>query len=182
VTAIVDRSRVPLMTRAEIGGLLAMLAHYDGHAPGESDLFWWRDQLAGYTAPECQAAIWALSKTNPKRITPGDIIAQIKGARRVVEARTPRRPTNPAADRSKYAGAARRGMTALYARMSWQRAPEQAAGLTVPCPIAACAAPAGVICANVNRPEARDRATRMHPSRVQAGRDAAGATSQEVPT
>lgn len=183
MTRSAEQGKAPLMTRAEISGLLAMLAHHKGYVAGESDVYWWREQLAGYTNAECQAAIWALSKTDT-RVSPAAIIAQIKGARPFVGSRPlaserflrgPRRQVDQAA----HARAARRGMTAIYARTGWSRDPDQAAALSVACPIPRCAAAAGVICADVGLPEPRDRATRVHPSRVQAGREAGPATAKE---
>lgn len=163
----------PLMSRIEVSGLLAMMAAFRGRTPSETELRWWRDALAGYTAAECQAAILAHSKTSPNHISPADITGRIREAHRLREARTRRGNSHPDADRRQYSQAARLGMRAIYAQMAWTRRPDQAAALTVRCPVPGCAAEPEVICAPVNKPERRDPATRVHPSRLAAGEQAA---------
>jgi hypothetical protein len=159
----------PLMSRIEVSGLLAMMAAFRGRTPTAVELRWWRDELAGFSAPECQAAVLAHSKASPNHLTPADIKRRVREARRLADARRPRQDVDPRAQRRVHAASARRGMAEIYASMGWVRHPGQAAALSVPCPVPGCGAPARVICARVNLPEKRDPDTRVHPSRLAAG-------------
>ncbi|PPK63499.1 hypothetical protein V5P93_000447 [Actinokineospora auranticolor] len=173
------RQAAPPMSRVEVSGLLAMMAAFRSRTPSDTELRWWRDQLTGYSAAECQAAILAHSRTSPDSVTPAQIIGRIRDARHRTETRRHRLARDPAADAARSAAAARRGMAAVYAETGWTRLPEQQAALAVPCPEPDCGVPAGVMCVQGGRRDRRDSATGVHRSR----RDAAEATAdrhQEV--
>lgn len=164
----------PLMTRVEVLSVLTMMAAFRERTPSETDLRWWRDALAGHSAAECQAAVLAHSKSSPNTITPADITRRIREARQRTEVRRQREQRgDPRAEHQRAAAAARRGMAAVYAAAGWSRRPDQAAALSVPCPVPGCESPAEVICAPVNQPERRHAGTRVHPSRMAAAQRAA---------
>ncbi|MCK2239380.1 MULTISPECIES: hypothetical protein [unclassified Crossiella] len=158
------------MSRSEVAALLAMMAAYHRRRPGEADVLAWQHQLRGLTLGECQAAVAAHSATS-NEITPADIRERVRRARERSAARAPKPPPGPA-DRSRFSAAARRGMAEMYQRTGWTRSPEQAAALAVVCPVADCRAEAGVICWPNHRTEVRQVTTRVHPSRIEAGREA----------
>jgi hypothetical protein len=168
VTAQFDQQ---VMSRAEVASVLAMVAHYRGQVPGEADVRAWRAALAGYSVGECHAAVLAAGKFTD-RITPAEIIERIKAARRLTEARTPRRrPTDN--DRALFAAAGRRGIAAVYAAAGWQRQDTTQAtdALTRTCP--ACGALPGITCRRAARirngiRETSDLRSRAHPSRLTA--------------
>ncbi|MBP2479121.1 hypothetical protein JOF53_007993 [Crossiella equi] len=163
-------SNTDYMSRAEVTSLLAMMAAYHGRRPGESDVLAWQHALRGLTLGECQAAVAAHSATSDT-ITPTDIRERVRRAREQAAARAIDKTPGPA-ERRRFAAASRRGMAEMYERTGWQRSPEQAAALAVVCPVTDCQAEVGVICWPHHRTEARSVTTRVHPSRVQAGREA----------
>lgn len=163
----------PLMSRAQVVGLLTLTASFTRRPVGEMDVLRWQQDLAGYTPGECEAAIYAHAKTDPQGIRPSVIIARIKQARRATEARTPRAAADPAAERERFAAAGARGIAAVYAAMGWTHVPERSAGLSRQCPLESCRAAPGVPCQRLGRnrggrAQSRDPHTGLHPARLTA--------------
>lgn len=176
------------MSRAEVQVLLGLIASYDPRADiGDAAVSAWQAALVGCVLGECQAAVIAHAQTSPHRITPADLIARIREARRTRADRQVLRSLAQV-DRQRAAAAGRRGIAAVYAAMGWQRNEDQDTALDIECPVDGCRAQPGAICrrsgANrAGRPEARDLAARIHPSRAEEARrraDLAQATPQEV--
>ncbi len=176
------------MSRAEVQVLLGLIASYDPRADvGDAAVSAWQVALAGCVLGECQAAVIAHAQTSPHRITPADLIARIREARRT---RADRQVVRSLAqhDRERAAAAGRRGIVAVYAAMGWERNGDLAAAFDVACPVDGCRALPGAPCrrsgaSRTGRPEARDLAARVHPSRAQEARrhaEQANAVRQEV--
>ncbi|XVV06317.1 zinc finger domain-containing protein [Actinosynnema sp. CA-248983] len=169
------------MSRAEVAGLLALVASYGPAEVGEAAVSAWREALAGYSLGECTAAVIAHAQTSPHRISPADLVGRIRAARRAKldQAVVRDLATRPRSTRTQ--DAARRGMAAVYATMRWQRA-DRDAGLTVPCPVESCRAPVGARCRRIgrtgrDRAESRDLLTGSHPSRAELAAHATDTTA-----
>jgi hypothetical protein len=147
----------------------------------------WFDRLSGCTAADVQEAFAGLGPA-AARATPSEIADRIEAAGDRPVVTSPdvviplvRRPGAKAETRRDYyrqAGA--RGIRAVYAAMGWEHNPDRELARAVPCPF--CKARTWAVCSPLSRNRAgvrelRDRATGMHPSRLDRAKKQLARTS-----
>ncbi|SDC25183.1 zinc finger domain-containing protein [Actinokineospora iranica] len=185
-----SREPLPPLTRTEVRALLAHYRVTGLTPPTDAQVSTWLRELAGHSAGECHAALTALQAHHHGRITPDDVVRRIAAARAAPAATGSLAPVVPIRRRDRRERAAAmaagaRGIAAVYAAMGWQRNPDHAAARRVPCPF--CKARPGEVCSPLTRDRAgrrehRDRATRMHPSRLAAAPPTRPAAAPTVET